>query len=148
MRCAGITYTKSENTLAVHWQAICENWCQFTLCPREREFSCCTKIPQVVILTCSLKLCAQWFKLLLRILPFVSTKASWNLQSMQYYGILQVSSYKETPAAKAHSSHDPHSLHGVRRVTYYTNPSHRASTNAVLALQNACCENGPEVLQD
>ena len=110
MRCADITYTKSENSLAVCWQAICENWCQFMLWPRKGEFSRCTKIPEVVILTHSLKLCAQWFKLLLRILPFVSTTASWNLQSMQYYGTLQVLSYKETPAAKVHSSHDPHSV--------------------------------------
>lgn len=110
MRCAGIIYTKSGNSLAICWQAICENWCQFMLCPRKGEFSCCTKIPEIVILTCSLKLCAQRFKLLLKILPFVSVTASWNLESTQNYGILQLSSYKETPAAKVHSSHDPHSV--------------------------------------
>lgn len=88
----------------------------------------CTKIPEVVILTCSLKLCAQWFKPLLRILPFVSVSASWNLQSMQYYGILQVSRYKETPAAKVHGSHDPHSV--CTESDEWLAASYRASTNA------------------
>lgn len=77
--------------------------------PRKGEFSHCTKIPEVVSLTCSLKLCVQWVRLLLRILPFVSVIASRNPQSTQNSGMLQVSSDKASPAAKEHSSHDPHS---------------------------------------
>lgn len=96
--------------------------------PRKGEFSRCTKIPEVVSLTCSLKLRVQWARLLLRILPFVSVIAPRNPQSTQNSGILQVSSDKASPAAKEHSSHDPHSLHRVVQVICCTNRSHRAST--------------------
>lgn len=64
MRCAGITYATSENSLAVLCQAIHENWCQPVLRSKREKYSFCTKIPEVVILTFSLKLHEQQFKLL------------------------------------------------------------------------------------